>query len=863
MTMKPTVALDRAPPITTSQVTRFFPQGIASPILLTAMMAIAGLCIDRSDWALLSIPMVVVAIVATIYGCLVSRLIVDDAISHAISMVMASIVVGGMVGLSANELGEGLRARLRGLGRVVLDWYFGRPVPDETESYLVSLLMGLTVWLVGYLAAWSLFRRGWVYVAIALPAFLILVNLGSTEQSGSRWLAGYAILAVVLLARVNLWMREREWQRHGIAGPTGLAGRFLAIGMAVALLATSFAWQTPDGLSQRALQPVLENLTQRIESAQESMSGFVDRVSGTGEGATIEGGDFAAFSQAFSIGGPLELSDEPQVVVFADSAPYLTAQHYDTYSGRGWASTTEATFRAQGADGRRYAPEMTFAPNQPVPLSDQVVSERTNQSIDILPLVPTAGRMLTVDTYQASSVQSSVRMSWIQLDGVAFSVDEGSMSLAPRDVARLVQLLTVSDLSGPDGDAGPTATDAELNEAIDRERDQLAQRFLDVTWSAASGQLQAITVTGQIPVYDDVDSVYYRNSSDQETRYTVLARPSQATPDDLRSAGVDYPDWVVERYLQLPETVSARTLALVQEETSGLENPYDQARAIEEYLRSNIVYDETVSEPPAGADIVDYLLFERQRGYCEYSATAMTVMLRAIGIPARVAVGFYPGGFDQSVGGFMYLQSNAHAWTEVYFSGYGWIPFEPTSSQPLIDEGSGTGDPESEEQIPAPTEAPVEPTVPMEDASPAAANPDDQPLQAPVELSQDGNSWPGLAMPALAILGVVAAGAAAMWLAWTIPLRHLSPAGALYQRVRRIGGWLGIHPGASSTPEEFSRAFVERVPASRPDVERIVSAYEYDTYGPETSDRSQILSSAQDAWDAIRRRLPAWFVRRK
>jgi transglutaminase-like putative cysteine protease len=773
-----------------------------------------------------------------------------------------TFVIAAVV-LNAGSLEGGLRGRPQALARQALDWYVGRPVLEATEAYLVTLLAGVTIWLVGYLAAWSLFRRGWILPALVLPGFLMLVNLGTAGESASGLLAIQVALAIVLMARTNLFARQREWHWHGLGGPGGLASRFLVIGVVVSLVATVTGWSSPDALSQRSLQPIVEDLTQRIEGAQESMSDLVGQFGTGGESEDVPGGSFASFGESFAVGGPLNLTNEPQVVVFADTAPYLTAQHYDSYTGRGWTSTTEDTFNPDGVDGRRYAPEMTFAPSQSVPLSDDVATERTTTTIDILPLGPLHGRMLTVDTYQASNVASSVRMSWIQYDGVVFAVADESISMAPRDVLRLVQLLQVAELTGDPGEGGPTASDPEVQEAIEVERIQLERRFLDVDWTASSdGSLETITVTGQVPVYDDVEAVFFRSSTDGDGQYTVTSRPSIASVADLQAAGSNYPDWVVQRYLQLPPTVTARTVTQVQSIVAGLDNAYDMAKAIETWLRDTVVYDETVTEPPEGVDIVDYLLFERSRGYCEYSASAMAVMLRTLGIPARVSVGFYPGSYDESAGGFLYEQQNAHAWTEVFIPGYGWIPFEPTSSRPVID-GAATDEQEAApEPTVAPTtepeELPTEPSV----ASPAVDLAQDQAGIPPVPISTGtgGSAWWLLAVAGAG--GILTLAAIATWLAWSMPLRHLTPAAALYGRVRRVGGWFGIHQQVSGTPSEYGRALANRLPGAQDEVWRIVRTYEADTYGPDRG-RGSTIQLAQEAWASLRRSLPRLLVWRR
>ena len=94
--------------------------------------------------------------------------------------------------------------------------------------------------------------------------------------------------------------------------------------------------------------------------------------------------------------------------------------------------------------------------------------------------------------------------------------------------------------------------------------------------------------------------------------------------------------------------------------------PYDRAKAIETWLRSNIVYNETIPQPPADQDPVDWLLFDLREGYCNYYASAMIMMLRTLGIPARMAAGFAQGTWDAAQNAYTVQERDAHTWVEVF-----------------------------------------------------------------------------------------------------------------------------------------------------------------------------------------------------
>jgi transglutaminase-like putative cysteine protease len=178
--------------------------------------------------------------------------------------------------------------------------------------------------------------------------------------------------------------------------------------------------------------------------------------------------------------------------------------------------------------------------------------------------------------------------------------------------------------------------------------------------------------------------------------YTVESQVVLPTETELRGTSTDYPLWV-DRYLQLPEDFSPEIAALAQNIAGELDNPFDQAYAITRYLRINIEYSRTIPEIPQGFDPMEWFLFEGRTGFCNYYATAQVLMLRSLGIPARMAVGYAQGEFDTVTQTYLVQERNSHAWPEVYFVDYGWVTFEPTVSEPAYILPAGGPDENDEE----------------------------------------------------------------------------------------------------------------------------------------------------------------------
>jgi hypothetical protein len=143
-------------------------------------------------------------------------------------------------------------------------------------------------------------------------------------------------------------------------------------------------------------------------------------------------------------------------------------------------------------------------------------------------------------------------------------------------------------------------------------------------------------------------------------------------------------------YLQLPTNVDPHISDLARSITASATNNYDRAFAIQAYLRNNYGYS---LDPPSiePQDPVGSFLFKSKTGYCEYFAAAMALMVRTLGIPSRVVNGFQTGAYNQLGGDFVVRARDAHSWVEVYFPNYGWIPFDPTPSDPNAVVGGGWG----------------------------------------------------------------------------------------------------------------------------------------------------------------------------
>jgi hypothetical protein len=136
---------------------------------------------------------------------------------------------------------------------------------------------------------------------------------------------------------------------------------------------------------------------------------------------------------------------------------------------------------------------------------------------------------------------------------------------------------------------------------------------------------------------------------------------------------------IEEEYTRLSGNIPERVRELASNLTAECKSDYEKVVLLESYLRNNYTYTLSASNVPEDKDFVDYFLFEDTKGYCTYYATAMTVLLRSLNIPARYVEGYVLPEDSNDDQIFTITNRNAHAWVEVYFEGFGWLTFEPTS----------------------------------------------------------------------------------------------------------------------------------------------------------------------------------------
>jgi hypothetical protein len=344
--------------------------------------------------------------------------------------------------------------------------------------------------------------------------------------------------------------------------------------------------------------------------------------------------------------------------------------------------------------------------------------------------------------------------------------------------------------------------------------------------------------------------------------YTVSSDVPTATPALLaQSAPISPGDPAVAKYLQLPTTVPATVPALARQVTQGARSAYDEARMLQDYLRSPpFAYSLNVPADDTPTALVDFL-FKTRAGFCQQFAASFAVLARELGLPTRVAVGFTQGDAD-SAGVYHVREDDAHAWPEVYFLGVGWIAFEPTPGRGSPDPSAGaiTGvPPQQQHNSTTPTTQPGSPTTAPGGTTPPAASkttpkfgsatPNSAGHTASVNrhhLLEAATAVAGAAV--LWVLSLLAAGAA---LAARRRRRSRDPSGRITLAWTEAGEALdasGAGPRPWETPSEYTRRAA--TDAALPDAAalalgRLGAAVAVVTYSAEVPDEEQAVAAEE------------------
>ncbi|HEY7125634.1 MAG TPA: transglutaminaseTgpA domain-containing protein [Ktedonobacterales bacterium] len=337
-----------------------------------------------------------------------------------------------------------------------------------------------------------------------------------------------------------------------------------------------------------------------------------------------------------------------------------------------------------------------------------------------------------------------------------------------------------------------------------------------------------IRVTGNVGGYT---SWYSHDPLVPGQHYTATSYVSTADEGHLRQVPLpdDSQDPLVRRYTQVPNDLlnDPRVSDLAHQivSSSGATNMYDMAVALEDYLRGHYDYSAHNDQPPGNQDAVSWFLFHEKKGFCTFFASAMVMMARLLGMPARVASGYTAGNYDTKTNEFVVKGTDAHTWAQIYFGDYGWINFEPSASFNPVERplpsvtATGSGTPQGGSVTPRPSKPP--PDIDPGDTSTGSTNPNNAQADLGFRLLLGAG---GTAAVLLLLLG-----SSSVW--WQRRFRGLSPVAQTFGRVTLLASWAGFKPKRAQTPFEYIEELQQRLPVQAEPLQRLGELYVRERWG--------------------------------
>ena len=354
--------------------------------------------------------------------------------------------------------------------------------------------------------------------------------------------------------------------------------------------------------------------------------------------------------------------------------------------------------------------------------------------------------------------------------------------------------------------------------------------------------------------FDTIDRIRFAKRLQPPYNYSVSEAVPNVDVQDLQSAGTEYPAWLAP-YARLYEdgrvapgystTRDPEIEALAQSivRAAGATTPYDQAKAIESWFLAKGRFTYTLKPPlaRAGERPLDFFLFTSRKGFCQDFSTAMNVMLRTLSIPSRQMSGFGEGVFDEKTHQYTVNSLDAHSWVEVFFPGYGWIPFEPTPDGLNVPVNR----PATKDALNAPDSASAQPSARI---PPGLREPSD-----PSGTSNATTPFADIWRPLLTVgagLLLLALIAFLLALRWLMAVRDVP---RIWRRLLFLGDRLKVPRYTGDTPQEFGGRLAASMPALDVEVRRLATLYTRASFRRGGLNPTE-LAEARKAWTQVRGR---------
>ncbi len=802
-------------------------EGWIAAALLTVNLVVVVLSVEQADWV--ATPnLVLLLFLAMLTGLALYRVpvwsiaLLPVGLAIGLAIILWQLSSFDLDGIPAGGTGEVLE-------RLDLWLEAARTGSINIDGLPFAFALMTATWLTGFLGAWLFLRYGNFWGVFVLGGIGLLSNLTFLPPNTAFHLGFYLFTALLLIARVQAIRRKHEWERRSVKVDDHLAGLSLSDSFALTVLVIVIAFLIPVAPKWTAANDAYEFMRNPLESLEDDFNRLF-----AGLPARRPLG-FRIWDNVMALQGSIYPTTTQVLWVDSQTEMYWKARTYSTYNGKGWLSEHTVTeplgFTPAFTQGSvdKLKEEVTYTVT---PLYDSKKLFSADQVLDV-------NRDVMIET-QAPPV---------------FTIDVSAL----RDGGTLpAYLQEVGDdlIAAIDADSTPLS-DLQLAQTLP------PQLRIDKV-VRENGSVIEVQFDESLPAIPEVLSVTSRRGEFKSgDSYQVSSAISRAGPEELRNASTEYPLWVSERYLQLPSSLPQRVSDLAFRVTAGSDTPFEKAKALEQYLRNSYPYHLRVDPPPFNADGVDHFLFTLEEGYSEYFGSTMAVMLRTVGVPSRLAVGYTTGDQIEGQPIFSVTDSHSHAWLEVYFPEYGWIPFEPTPGKSL----PGTGQPEEEV-----LDIQGAGLVDFDSLDDECFNDigdffdceEEDASGAGLGVQSDSNGeipliglWPW----ALGVLTVFAVVGGSANLVWRRFLAAPSNPRIAFRRMTTLARLASAGPAEFQTPYQFGNQLRQTLPAQGTPVSIIVAAYVRSRYGNKYSTASERRLLAV-AWRRLR--LPMiWAVIRR
>ena len=802
-------------------------EGWIAAALMVINLVVVVMSVEQADWV--ATPnLILLLFLAMITGLALYRIPV-----WSIALLPVGLAVGLGVILwqlsSFNIDGTSVGGTGEVLERLDLWLEAARTGSINIDGLPFSFALMVSTWLTGFLGSWLFLRYGNFWGVFVLGGIGLLSNLTFLPPNTSFHLGVYLFTALLLVARVQAIRRKHEWERRSVKVDDHLAGLSLSDSFGLTILVILVAFMLPVAPKWDTANQAYESMRNPLESIEDDFNRLF-----AGLPARRPMG-FRIWDNVMALQGSIYPTTTQVLWVDSPREMYWKARTYGTYNGKGWISENTVT------EPLGYTPEFT---------QGAVDRLREEVTYTVTPLYASK-KLFSGD--QVLDVDRDVMIE-TQAPPV-FAIDLSTLNqggILPeylRDVGDSLLQAIASN--------GAFVGDQALAQSLP------SQFRLDKV-ERDGGRAVRVQFTEALPPNPEVLSVTSpKGKFKTGDPYNVTSAISLAGPEQLRNASTEYPAWVSARYLQLPPSLPQRVRDLAFQVTTGATTPYDRAIAMEQYLRNSYPYNLRVDPPPFNADGVDHFLFTLGEGYSEYFGSTMTVMMRSVGVPARLAVGYTSG--DQVEGQSVYAvtDSHSHAWLEIYFPEYGWIPFEPTPGKSL--PGARQAGPEQFRASPVgPVNLESDDDICFDDLADLDECSDPGESQTEINLNPNAGReipliglWPWLLA---ALAGVTVVGGTG-YLVWQRFLAAPDNPRVAFRKMTTLAVFASAGPDESQTPYQFGNQLQQILPSQETPVSIIVAAYVRSRYGNKYSSASERRLLAV-AWQRLR--LPMlWAVVRR